>query len=54
MLELNVIRNKLNGLLDENQQVSEIEKLERHEFVIDVPKQDKFVAEGESVCSEIR
>ena len=36
MSELNVIRQKLNELLDENDRVTEIERLERDEFVIDV------------------
>lgn len=41
MSELNIIRSKLNELLDENARVSEIEKLERDAFVIDIEKQDQ-------------
>ena len=40
MSELNVIKTKLNELLDENERVTEIERLERDEFVIDVDKRD--------------
>jgi len=54
MSELNVIRSKLRELLEENNTVSEIEKLERDDFVIDVEKQAKVVAHGEQVCEEIR
>ena len=38
MSELNVIRSKLFELLDENNRVSEIERLDRDEFVIDIDK----------------
>ena len=38
MSELEVIKSKLNELLDENDRVTEIERLERDEFVIDVEK----------------
>lgn len=54
MSELEVIKSKLNELLDENDRVTDIERLERDEFVIDVEKQDKVNAEGEQVCDEIR
>ncbi len=47
MSELEVIKSKLNELLDENERVTDIEKLERDEFVIDVEKQDSVNAEGE-------
>ena len=40
MSELNVIRSRLNELLEENDRVTDIEKLERDEFVIDVEKQN--------------
>lgn len=54
MIELNVIRSKLHELLQENEQVSEIEKLDRDEFVIDVLKADQFYQEGEKTCDAIR
>ena len=47
MSELNVIRSKLSELLDENSRVSEIERLDRDEFVIDIDKQAQFNVEGE-------
>jgi hypothetical protein len=37
-------------LLDENDRVTDIERLERDEFVIDVDKRDKVNDEGEKVC----
>jgi len=54
MSELEVIKQKLNELLDENERVTDIEKLERDEFVIDVEKRDKVNEDGEKVCEEIR
>lgn len=43
MDQLGVIQSKLKDLLQENNNVTEIEKLERDEFVIDVTKQHQFV-----------
>eukprot|EP00347_Sterkiella_histriomuscorum_P023011 403336298 len=54
MSELEVIKQKLHELLDENDRVTDIEKLERDEFVIDVEKRDKANDQGEKVCDEIR
>lgn len=54
MSELEVIKQKLHELLDENDRVTDIEKLERDEFVIDVEKRDKVNDDGEKVCDEIR
>jgi hypothetical protein len=54
MSELNVIKSKLNELLDENNRVSEIERLERDEFVIDIEKQARSLDEGEQTCEDIR
>jgi mevalonate pyrophosphate decarboxylase len=54
MSELEVIKTKLNELLEENERVTEIERLERDEFVIDVEKQDQVNADGERVCDDIR
>ena len=52
--ELNVIKSRLNELLEENERVTDIEKLERDEFVIDVEKRNAVVEEGEQICEEIR
>jgi hypothetical protein len=41
MSELAVIKTKLNELLQENEKVTEIEKLERDEFVIDVERSQR-------------
>lgn len=54
MEQLTVIQKKLRDLLAENERVTEIEKLERDEFVIDVQKQLQFIQEGDNVCSDIR
>ena len=54
MGDLVKIRNKLQELLQENDSVTEIEKLERDEFVIDIEKRDHFEDQGENVCKEIR
>ena len=54
MEQLGVIQSKLKELLHENNNVTEIEKLERDEFVVDVEKQNQFVQEGDNVCNDIR
>lgn len=52
--ELSQIKDKLNALLAENERVTDIERLERDEFVIDVARQQRVVDEGEKECEEIR
>jgi hypothetical protein len=54
MEQLTVIQKKLRDLLSENDRVTEIERLERDEFVVDIFKQDQFICEGDNVCSDIR
>jgi len=41
-------------LLAENEQATEIEQLERDEFIIDVPRAENIRKEGENECQEIR
>jgi hypothetical protein len=52
--ELEVIRKKLNDLLLENEKVTDIEKLQRDDFVIDIERSDQINKEGEDICEEIR
>jgi hypothetical protein len=52
--ELSKIKDKLLALLAENDRVTDIERLERDEFVIDVPRRDKVRGEGEKECEDIR
>jgi len=52
--ELSQIKDKLNSLLAENERVTDIERLERDEFVIDVQRHQKVIDEGENECEEIR
>jgi len=47
MQELKVIKNKLHDLLAENEKVTEIERLERDDFVIDVERGEQINLEGE-------
>jgi hypothetical protein len=47
MQELKVIKNKLHDLLAENEKVTDIERLERDDFVIDVERGDQINQEGE-------
>ena len=54
MSQLAVIKTKLNDLLQENEKVTEIEKLERDDFVIDVDRSEQVNQEGEKICEEIR
>jgi len=41
-------------LLAENEKVTDIERLERDDFVIDVEKSEQINQEGENICEEIR
>jgi hypothetical protein len=41
-------------LLAENEQATEIEQLERDEFIIDLPRAENIRVEGEKECEEIR
>jgi hypothetical protein len=52
--DLSKIKDKLLALLADNERVSEIERLERDEFVIDVIRKDRVYSEGEKECEDIR
>ena len=54
MKDLKGISDSLFALLAENQRVTDIEKLERDEFVIDVNRKVKVNEDGEKECNEIR
>ncbi len=54
MQELKVIKGKLVDLLAENEKVTDIERLERDDFVIDVERSEQINLEGENICEEIR
>lgn len=54
MEQLGGIQHKLKTLLNDNETVTAIEKLERDEFVIDLAKQTQFIQEGDNVCDDIR
>ena len=54
MLELMEIKKGLMTLLSENERVTDLERLERDEFVIDVNRRDQVFDEGEKECEEIR
>ena len=54
MLELMEIKKGLMTLLSENERVTDLERLDRDEFVIDVKRKDQVFDEGEKECDEIR
>ena len=54
MQELNKIRQGLMELLAENERCTEIEKLERDDFVIDVNRKDRVERAGDEECDAIR
>ena len=54
MEQLHIIQKKLKDLLSENDRVTDIERLERDEFVVDLLKQTQFVEEGDNVCADIK
>ena len=54
MKELNQIKENLRELLDENERVTDIEKLDRDEFVIDVERKKNLEKQGDDLCADIR
>jgi hypothetical protein len=54
MQELMGLKVKLGELLAENEKVTDIERLERDDFVIDVERSEAVNKEGEEICEEIR
>ena len=52
--DLSKIKDKLLALLAENERVTDIERLERDDFVIDVDRKDRVETEGEKECEDIR
>lgn len=54
MNKLSVIQSKLQDLLKENKTVTDIERLLRSEFCIDVDHREGIVKEGEEKCNLIR
>ncbi len=54
MKELSKIKDGLMTLIAENDRCTEIEKLERDEFVIDINRRDQVNEEAEKECEEIR
>ena len=54
MKELSKIKDELMTLIAENIRCTEIEKLERDEFVIDINRRDQVNEEAEKECEEIR
>lgn len=54
MKELSKIKDGLMTLIAENDRCSEIERLERDEFVVDINRKDQVNEEAEKECEEIR
>lgn len=54
MKELSKIKDGLLTLIAENDRCSEIERLERDEFVVDINRKDQVNQEAEKECEEIR
>lgn len=54
MRELNGIKENLRELLEENDRVTDIEKLERDDFVIDIIKKANLEKQGDDLCNDIR
>lgn len=52
--DLSKIKDKLLALLAENERVTDIERLERDDFIIDVDRKERVVTEGEKECEDIR
>lgn len=54
MQKLGHLQGKLKDLLSENENVTDIERLERQEFCIDVERENSTRTQGEKWCQEIK
>lgn len=54
MKELGGIKDNLRELLEENERVTDIEKLDRDDFVIDVARKANLEKQGDDLCADIR
>jgi len=52
--KINSLRDRLNALLENNEKVPELEKLDRDEFTIDTERQQALVAANEKTAAEKR
>lgn len=51
--DISELRNTVLQMIDVNSQLPDIEKLERHEFNMDVEERLKLIAEGEEKIKEV-
>lgn len=54
MKELGGIKDNLRELLEENERVTDIEKLDRDDFVVDVARKAALEKQGDDLCADIR
>ena len=54
MRELNGIKTNLRELLEENDRVTDIEQLERDDFVVDVQRKELLEKQSDDLCADIR
>ena len=54
MKELGGIKDNLRELLEENERVTDIEKLDRDDFVVDVARKANLEKQGDDLCADIR
>ena len=54
MKELGGIKENLRELLEANDRATDIEKLERDDFVVDVARKANLEKQGDDLCSDIR
>ena len=52
--ELLSLREKVLKMIAENEALPDIEKLERHEFILNTEEYDKMVSEEENILHEVR
>ncbi|XP_031564143.1 cilia- and flagella-associated protein 43-like [Actinia tenebrosa] len=52
--DISELRNTVLQMIDVNSRLPDIEKLERHEFNMDVEERQKLIAEGEEKIKEVR
>ena len=52
--ELLSLREKVLNMIAKNEALPDIEKLERHEFILNTEEYDKMVSEEENILHEVR
>ena len=51
--ELQLLRSKVLGMIKANEELPDMEKLERHEFILDTEEHQRLLREEEAVIAQV-